>query len=114
MDSIDLINIDYFKKSYYRALLPLPEINSFLKGFEARELESATKTLISLFDVTITKVVLTNLDALTEKQEFLRLAQDDYANPGIMDFLTHTVPGIEELITQTLERTLLSAKRAIL
>lgn len=114
MNSIDLINIDYFKKSYYKALLPLPEINDFLKQFAEREVEAVTKTLISLFDVALTTVVIANLDSLKTKQEFLRLVQDDYSSAAIMDFLSQVIPNIEELITQTLERTLLSAKRTIL
>lgn len=114
MDDLNLINIDYFKKSYYKALLPLNEINTFLSLFEAREIDSATKTLISLFDTAITKTILSHLDSTEDKQKFLRLLQDDYSSPAILDFLTDTFPGSEELIRQTLERTLLSAKKSIL
>lgn len=114
MDKLDLINIDYFKMSYYKSLLPLVEINDFLKNFEAREVDTATKTLISIFDTNITKTILSNLDSIEEKQEFLRIIQENYTNNSIMDFLTDKFPGSEELIKQTLERTLLSAKRAIL
>lgn len=114
MDNIDLINVDYFKKSYYKAILPLKEINNFLESFQSHELDTVTKTLISLFDTVITKVILLNLDSLSEKQDFLRLLQDDYSSPAIMDFLTDKFPGSEELIKQTIERTLLSAKKSIL
>ncbi|GIK83918.1 MAG: hypothetical protein BroJett025_05400 [Patescibacteria group bacterium] len=114
MKTLDLINIDSFKQNYYKALLPLEEINAFLGQFEERELEAATQSLISLFDVAITKTVLLNLDSVPEKQEFLRLAQDDYTSPAVLDFLIDTFPGSEELIKQALERTLLSAKKAIL
>ncbi len=114
MDELDLINIDYFKKSYYKALLPLPQINEFLKEFESREIDTVTKTLIALFDVSITKTLLLNLEQREDQEEFLRLIQNDYTNPAIFDFLTDKFPGSEELIKQTLERTLLSAKKAIL
>lgn len=114
MEDLNLINIDYFKKSYYKALLPLNEINVFLSMFEGREIDSATKTLISLFDTSITKTILSHLDSVNDKQNFLRLLQDDYSSPAVLDFLTDTFPGSEELIRQTLERTLLSAKKSLL
>jgi hypothetical protein len=114
MNNIDLINVDYFKKSYYKAILPLKEINNFLENFQEHEVDSVTKILISLFDTAITKVILSNLDDLNEKQDFLRLIQDDYSSPLIMDYLTDKFPGSEELIKQTIERTLLSAKKSIL
>ncbi len=113
MENKNLINVDYFKKSYYRALLPLDEINGLLKQFEERELEAVTQTVISLFDTAVTRTILSTLETPQAKQEFLRLAQDDYSSPAILDFLTDTFPGSEELIKQTLERTLLSAKKAI-
>jgi hypothetical protein len=114
MNNIDLINVDYFKKSYYKAILPLKEINNFLENFQEHEIDAVTKTLISLFDTSITKAVLANLSSLSEKQDFLRLIQDNYTSPSIMDFLTDKFPGSEELIKQTIERTLLSAKKSIL
>lgn len=114
MNNIDLINIDYFKKSYYKALLPLKEINTFLEGFKSHEVDNVTKTLISIFDTAITKAVLTNLKSLSEKQDFLRLLQDDYSNPAVINFLTDKFTDSEELIKQTIERTLLSAKKSIL
>lgn len=114
MDELNLISIDYFKKSYYKSLLPLPQINEFLKKFESQEIDVVTKTLISLFDTVLTKTILNNLQTLEKKQAFLRIAQDDYSSPAILDFLTDEFPGSETLIKQTLERTLLSAKSAIL
>lgn len=114
MNNIDLINVDYFKKSYYKAVLPLEEINNFLESFQTHELDNITKTLISLFDTTVTKVILKNLDSLSNKQDFLRLLQDDYTSSAIMDFLTDKFTGSEDLIKQTIERTLLSAKKSIL
>ena len=114
MENKNLINVDYFKKSYYRALLPLDEINDLLQQFEERELEAVTQTIISLFDTAVTTTILNTLETLETKQEFLRLAQDDYSSPAIFDFLTDLFPGSEELIKQTLERILLSAKKAIM
>jgi len=114
MDNLEFINIDLFKQSYYKGMLPLTSINDFLKDFDSREIDAVTKTLISIFDVAITKTILNNLEEISDKQEFLRLTQADYSSNDIMDFLTDKFPGSEELIKQTLERTLLSAKRAIL
>lgn len=114
MDELNLINIDYFKQSYYKAILPLAEINEFLAYFDNREVDSVTKTLIAIFDVAITKTVLANLSNDDDKKEFLRLAQDDYSSNKILEFLVDKFPGSEELLKQTLERTLLSAKKVIL
>jgi len=114
MDNLDLINIDLFKQSYYKAFLPLKEINEFLSLFNPREHDKATKTLISLFDTSLTKTILANLDSITNKHDFLRLAQDDYSEPKIMEYLEGKLPDVKELITQSLERTLLSAKKVIL
>ncbi len=114
MENNNLINVDYFKKSYYKALLPLDQINTFLNQFDQRELEMVTQTLIALFDTAVTKTIFDTLETQQDKQEFLRLAQDNYTSPVILDFLTDKFPGSEELILQTLERTLLSAKKAIL
>lgn len=114
MDTLEFITIEAFAKNYYKALLPLEKINAYLSVFEPRELEAATNTLISLFDTALTKSILTNLESTEQKQEFLRLIQDDYSSPAIMDYLIELFPNSEELLVQTLERTLLSAKKAIL
>lgn len=94
-------------------MLPLEDINQFLQDFESHEVDEVTKTLIVIFDTAITKKVLSSLDSLEEKQTFLRLLQDDYSSPEILDFLIDTFPGSEALITETLERTLLAAKASI-
>jgi hypothetical protein len=114
MDNLNLINIDYLKKSYFKALLPLPEINEFLKEFHSRELESASKTLISLFDATITSEIIEHLKSTQDKQNFLRLIQEDYANPAILEFLKQVIPDVEQLIQESLITTLRSAKKVIL
>lgn len=114
MDTLEFITIEAFSKNYYKALLPLEKINAFLSVFDSRELEIATNTLISLFDTALTKAILANLHSTEQKQEFLRLIQDDYSSPTIMDYLIELFPNSEKLIMETLERTLLSAKKAIL
>ena len=114
MELNNLINVDYFKKSYYKAFLPLNQINAFLQLFDERELDGVNKTIVALFDTAVTKTIVATLETTADKQEFLRLAQDDYSSPAILDFLIDKFPGSEELILQTLERTLLSAKKAIL
>lgn len=107
------INVDHFKRCYYRSLLPLEKINEFLVKFSDSEIEQTTKSLIALFDVAITKTVLINLETQENKETFLRLLQEDYQSPEILDFLIDQFPRSKELLTETIERTLLSANTAI-
>jgi len=53
MDNLEFINIDLFKQSYYKGMLPLTSINDFLKDFDSREIDAVTKTLISIFELPI-------------------------------------------------------------
>lgn len=107
------IQVDYFKNSYYKAFLPLADINTFLHSFNEREIDSVTQVLISLLDVTITKSLLNILPSSDSKQEFLRLCESEYTSPKILDYLNSYSTDIEKIITETIDRTLLAAKRAI-
>ncbi len=109
----NLINVDHFKMTFYKAFLPLDKINIFLAKFSENEVETVTQVLISLFDTTITKTLLENFESIEQKQQFLRLLETKESSETIMNFLIDTFPGSEALITETLERTLLSATTAI-
>jgi hypothetical protein len=109
----NLINVDHFKMTFYKAFLPLDQINSFLSKFTPKEVEAVTKVLISIFDTEIVKTLLENFDSTEQKQQFLRLLESKESSETIMNFLIDTFPGSEALITETLERTLLSASSAI-
>lgn len=107
------INVDLFKRCYYKSLLPIDKINEFLQLFSESEIEQVTKTLISIFDVTITKNVLLNLETSEDKQSYLRLLQEDYSSPMILDYLIDQFPKSSELISESIDRALLSATTAI-
>lgn len=107
------IQVDYFRNSYYKAFLPLADINTFLHSFNEREIDTVTQVLISLLDVAITKSLLTLLPTSEAKQEFLRMCENEYSSPAIIDYLHNHSADIEKIITETIDRTLLAAKRAI-
>lgn len=109
----NLINVDHFKRVYYKALLPLDKINDFLHGFNKKEIETVTITLISIFDVSISDVLLDKLSSFENKVEFLRLCQDDYSNLKILDYLIDKFPDSEEIIKETIDRSLLASKTAV-
>jgi len=108
-----LINVDYFKQVYYKSLLPLDKISDFLTLFEKEDLNQATKVLISILNITITNSLLDNFKNLEDKKKFLRLCQDDYQNPKILDYLIDKFPVTKQGILEIIERTLLSAKKVI-
>ena len=109
----NLINVDYFKKVYYKSLLPLDKINDFLGLFDKNEVDHTTKILISILNTTITDTLLDDFETLEDKKQFLRLCQDNYQSPKILDRLVDEFPGSEQIIIEIIERTLLSAKKAV-
>ena len=109
----NLINVDYFKQIYYRAILPLDKINDFLSFFEKEDVDHATRVLISILNVTTTNSLLDKFKSLEEKKKFLRLCQDDFRDAKILDYLIDKFPGSEQNILETIERTLLSAKMTV-
>ena len=105
----NLINVDYFKQVFYKSLLPLDKINDFLLLFEKEDSDYATKILISILNVAIVDSLLDELNNVEDKKEFLRLCQDDYQSPKILDYLVDKFPDSQQNITESIERTLLSA-----
>lgn len=109
----DKINIDRLSRVFYRRLLPVEKINAFLHALPEREVDAATDTLMACFDIAVARVVLANCSALEQKQQYLRLCQDDYANPEILDFLIDAFTDSETILTQAIQRTLVAAQTAI-
>jgi len=110
----NLINVDYLKQVYYKSLLPLDKINEFLVFFENDHADEVTKVLISIMNVAITSTLLDNFETLDDKKQFLRLCQDDYQNPKILDFLIDKFPDSQQNILESIERSLLSAQKFII
>ncbi len=110
----NLINVDYLKKVYYKSLLPLDKINEFLIFFEKEYADEATKILISIMNIAITSNLLDNFESLEDRKQFLRLCQDDYQNPKILDFLIDKFPDSQHNILESIERSLLSAQKFII
>lgn len=109
----NLINVDLFKKVFYKSLLPLEKINVFLEGFDQEEVEDVTLVLISILNTSIINTLLDDFPNLEDKKAFLRLCQDDFQSPKILDFVIDKFPGVEEVILETIEKTLLSANKAV-
>ncbi|MCB9812889.1 MAG: hypothetical protein H6772_00640 [Pseudomonadales bacterium] len=109
----NLINVDYFKKVFYKSLLPLEKINEFLSTLNAENVDPVTEVLISIFNVRIIDTLLEDFDDLEDKKQFLRMCQDDFQNPKILDFLVEKFPGSQEIISETIERTILSANKSL-
>ncbi|MBU0974346.1 hypothetical protein KKD03_01445 [Patescibacteria group bacterium] len=109
----NLINVDYLKQVYYKSLLPLDKINEFLAIFENKYADDATKILISIMNIAIASTLLDNFENQEDKKQFLRLCQDDYHNPKILDFLIDKFPDSQQNILESIERSLLSAKKFI-
>lgn len=109
----ELINVDYYKKVYYKSLLPLDKINDFLKLFDESETDRVSRNLISLLNLSVTGSLLLNFTSTDEKTQFLRLCQDDFQNPKILDFLIKKFPDIEHNILENIERTILSTEKFI-
>lgn len=109
----NLINVDHFKMTFYKTLLPLDKINYFLNTFTPNEVETVTKVLIAIFDTEVSKTILENLDSIQQKQDFLRLLESKESSETIMNYLIDAFPGSEAVISETLERALLSAQTAI-
>lgn len=109
----NLINVDYLKLVYYKSLLPLDKINDFLKLFKNEDSDDVTKILISIMNIAITSSLLDNFESLEDKKQFLRLCQDDYQNPRILDFLIDKFPDSQQNILESIERSLLSAQKFV-
>lgn len=109
----NLINVDFFKLVFYKSLLPLDKINDFLTNFEETEVDHASQILISILNLNITSALLDDFENLEDKKQFLRLCQDDYQSPKILDFLIEKFPDSQQMIVENIERSLLSAKKAI-
>jgi len=65
-------------------------------------------------NVAITSTLLDNFETLDDKKQFLRLCQDDYQNPKILDFLIDKFPDSQQNILESIERSLLSAQKFII
>lgn len=109
----ELINIDYLKNLYFKSLLPLDKVSDFISMFDKENYDRATATLISILNLAVTSSLLENFHSIEEKQEFLRLCQDDYQDPKILDFLTDKFPDSQHNIQETIDRTILFAKMMI-
>jgi hypothetical protein len=99
----NLIDVDQFKKTFYRAYLPFEQINDYLQSFENHEVEPATQFLISLINFRLIDHTFNQLKTPTEKQKLLRLCQDDFSSPEIIDYINSKTTNLENLVNETVK-----------
>lgn len=109
----DLIPVDLFKVLYYKKFLPLDKINVFLSNFPEKEQFEAAQNLIAIFDLSLTETILNKIVGDQNKQDFLSLCNLKYDDPKILDFITDEFVDSENIIKETLERTLLSTMQSL-
>lgn len=109
----DLIPVDLFKVLYYKKFLPLEKINQFLSNFPDKEQFEAAQNLIAIFDLNLTDTILEKIIDKENKIEFMRLCNLKYDDPKILDFLTDEFVDSENIIKETLERSLLSTMQSL-
>lgn len=112
-ENLDTIIIEAYTGLFYKSLIPIPKVAAFLALFSEEDREAATQTLIGCWNYTICQAVLANCGSVEQKQQFLRMCQEDFSNPEILDFLIDAFVGSTTLISQTMQRTLIAAQAAI-
>ncbi len=85
---------------YYRSFIPTNQLDNIQD-------EASLKLVISILNITITTALLKHFTDLKQKKEFLRLCQDNFADERILDFLIDSFPGSQQIISETIDRTIL-------